>query len=150
MVSIDISFEGDILLPTRATPDSAGFDLYAYRLKDMDLPYELSPLEIVLVDTGITMAIPKGYEGQIRPRSGLALKHGITVVNTPGTIDADYRGTVGVPLINLGSQPFLIEKGMRIAQIVFNRVPEVVFNLVPREELGETSRKGGFGHTGVK
>lgn len=150
MVSIDISFEGDILLPTRATSDSAGFDLYAYQIKDAKLPYILHPMEIVLVDTGITMAIPKGYEGQIRPRSGLALKNGITVINSPGTIDADYRGTVGIPLINLGKQPFTIEKGMRIAQIVFSRVPNIVFNLVSKEDLGETARKGGFGHTGVK
>lgn len=130
-------------LPTRMTAESAGFDLPAA----VGEPTPLQPGEIRLIPCGFALAIPRGYEGQVRPRSGLASKHGITMVNTPGTIDADYRGEVHVPLINLGRSPFTIERGMRIAQMLILPVPPV--KLVEVAELDETSRgKGGFGHTG--
>ncbi len=134
----------DLPLPARATPGAAGFDLRAA----IDAPLILSPGARALVPCGIALAIPEGWEGQVRPRSGLALRHGITVLNAPGTIDADYRGEIGVPLINLGDAPFTVVRGERIAQIVFAPVPPV--QLVPVAELpGETARgTGGFGSTG--
>src|SRR4051812_47501573 len=104
----------DLPLPKKMTADSAGFDLAAA----IRQPLILAPGEIKLIPCGFQMAVPKGYEAQIRPRSGLAVKHGITLINSPGTIDADYRGEVMVPLINLGKQPFTIERGMRIAQML--------------------------------
>ncbi len=129
--------------PERITVGSAGFDLRAC----LDNPLEIPPGRIVLVPTGLALAIPEGFEGQVRARSGLVLKHGIAVLNGPGTIDSDYRGPLGVILGNLGSAAFAVEHGDRIAQIVFSRLPEVVL-----EELGElppTERgEGGFGHTG--
>jgi len=109
----------------------------------------LHPGERALVPTGLALEIPAGYEAQVRPRSGLALRHGISLVNSPGTIDADYRGEVGIILINHGKEPFTVEPGERIAQLVFARFERAVFQEV--QELGETERgSGGFGHTGTK
>ena len=108
----------------------------------------LEPGMIALIPCGFSMAVPVGYEAQVRPRSGLALKHGISMPNAPGTIDADYRGEVAVPLINHGSKPFIVDRGMRIAQMVIAPVPRVAWSIV--DELPNTSRgEGGFGHTGV-
>ena len=116
---------------------------------NLDNPIVLQPLERRLIPTGIYIALPEGYEAQVRPRSGLALKKGITVLNAPGTIDADYRGEVGVVLINLSQEPFTVNDGERIAQMVFARYEQG--NLVPVEVLDETERgAGGYGHTGVK
>ena len=132
-------------LPQYATPLSAGMDLRA----NIDAPITLRPLERCLIPTGLFIALPPGYEAQVRPRSGLALKKGITVLNSPGTIDADYRGELGVLLINLSTEPFVIEAGERIAQMVIARHEQGEFCLV--EELDETERgEGGYGHTGVK
>ncbi len=132
-----------IALPVRMTAHAAGFDLHAAVQSTVQLP----PGEIVLIPCGFAMAIPAGYEAQVRPRSGLASKHGITLVNSPGTIDADYRGEVSVPLINLGKAAFAVERGMRIAQLLVLPVPEVV--LIEVDELDETIRgERGFGHTG--
>ena len=130
-------------LPARMTEHAAGYDLSAAVAE----PTVLQPGDIKLIPCGFAMAIPPGYEAQVRPRSGLSSKHGVTMVNAPGTIDADYRGEVKVPLINLGRQPFTIERGMRIAQMLILPVPKV--NLIEVDELDETARgKGGFGHTG--
>ena len=130
-------------LPTYSTELSAGMDLRAY----LQEPVVLKPLERKLIPTGLYVEIPKGYEAQIRPRSGLALKKGITVLNTPGTIDADYRGEIGVILINLSQEDFVIENGERICQMVIAAHETVEWNLV--EVLEETVRgAGGFGHTG--
>jgi dUTP diphosphatase len=130
--------------PERATPGAAGFDLAAC----VEETLVLEPGRIVLVPTGLALAVPPGMEGQVRARSGLALRHGIAVLNGPGTIDSDYRGPLGVILANLGSRTFRIEDGDRIAQIVFARVPPV--QLQEETELGETDRgEGGFGHTGI-
>ncbi len=130
-------------VPSYATEFSAGVDLHA----NIDAPLTLRPLERAMVPTGLYMAIPAGYEGQVRPRSGLAAKHGITVLNTPGTIDADYRGEIRVILVNLSSEPFEIAPGERIAQMVFARHEVAVFEEV--ESLDETQRgSGGFGSTG--
>jgi len=130
-------------LPSRMTQDAAGFDVAAAVLE----PVVMQPGEIRLIPCGFAMAIPKGYEAQIRPRSGLASKFGITMVNAPGTIDSDYRGQVQVPLINLGRQPFTVERGMRIAQMLVVPVPQV--NLLEVDDLDDTARgHGGFGHTG--
>lgn len=116
---------------------------------NIDAPIILRPMQRTIVKTGLFMAIPPGYEAQVRPRSGLALKHGITVLNSPGTIDADYRGEIGVLLINLGDKDFVINDGERIAQMVIARHETAVFHTV--EELDETERgEGGYGHTGVK
>ena len=132
-------------LPAYATPLSAGMDLRAA----LDAPVELKPLERALVPTGLYLQIPAGYEAQVRPRSGLAAKHGITVLNTPGTIDADYRGEIKVILVNLSNQPFTIEPGERIAQMVFARCEQAMLEAV--EALDETQRgAGGFGSTGLK
>ena len=133
----------DLPLPLRMTADSAGFDLPAAVRE----PVTIAPGERRLIPCGFHMALPPGYEAQVRPRSGLASKHGVTLVNSPGTIDADYRGEVRVPLINLGRLPFTIERGMRIAQMLILPVPGS--EMVEVQELGETSRgHGGFGHTG--
>jgi dUTP pyrophosphatase len=130
-------------LPTRMTAQSAGFDLPAAVAEAT----VLQPGEIRLIPCGFAMAVPKGYEAQVRPRSGLASKHGITMINTPGTIDSDYRGEVQVPLINLGRLAFTVERGMRIAQMLITALPAV--QMLEVEELDETSRgQGGFGHTG--
>ena len=132
-------------LPAYATEQSAGMDLRA----KIDAPLTLRPLERKLVGTGLYIALPQGYEAQIRPRSGLALKHGITVLNSPGTIDADYRGEIMVLLVNLSDTDFVINEGERIAQMVIARHEQAVFE--PVETLDETERgAGGYGHTGVK
>lgn len=137
--------EGNNLeLPKYKTEGSAGMDLTAC----IDENIILKPLERKLVKTGIAIALPNNYEAQVRPRSGLALKNGISVLNTPGTIDADYRGEIGVILINLSNEDFVVERGMRIAQLVIS--PIVQAELVEVEELDETLRgQGGFGSTGV-
>lgn len=132
-------------LPSYETELSAGMDIRA----NIDAPIILAPLERTLVKTGIYMELPKGYEAQVRPRSGLALKKGITCLNTPGTIDADYRGEVGVILVNLSNENFIIEDGERIAQIIIAKHERAEWDLT--EELSETERgAGGFGSTGVK
>ncbi|MBQ6433699.1 MAG: dUTP diphosphatase [Bacteroidaceae bacterium] len=131
-------------LPAYATPLSAGMDLRA----NLDAPIVVEPLGRVLVPTGLFMALPEGYEAQVRPRSGLALKHGLTVLNTPGTIDADYRGEVCVILVNLSNEPFTINDGERVAQMVVARHERVEW--LPTDVLDDTERgAGGFGHTGV-
>ena len=112
-------------------------------------PLTIAPLERILVPTGIHIQLPEGYEAQIRPRSGLAFKNGVTVLNSPGTIDADYRGEIKVILANLGTEPFTVERGMRVAQMVIAQYSQVAWNVV--EQLDETARgAGGFGSTGVK
>lgn len=130
-------------LPAYETSQSAGMDLRA----NLQEPMTLAPLQRCLVPTGLFMALPAGYEAQVRPRSGLAIKKGITVLNSPGTIDADYRGEVCVILINLSSEPFVINDGDRIAQMVIARCDQISWQQV--EVLDETERgEGGFGHTG--
>jgi len=132
-------------LPAYSTDDSAGMDLRA----SLSEPITLKPLQRALVPTGLFIELPHGYECQIRPRSGLALKKGITVLNTPGTIDADYRGEICVILVNLSDEPFVVNNGERICQMVIHSYAKAEWQLV--EELDETSRgAGGFGHTGVK
>uniref|UniRef100_A0AB33JBV1 Deoxyuridine 5'-triphosphate nucleotidohydrolase n=1 Tax=Prevotella sp. GTC17260 TaxID=3236796 RepID=A0AB33JBV1_9BACT len=132
-------------LPQYATAQSAGLDLRA----NIDAPIILKPLERRLIPTGLHIALPAGYEAQIRPRSGLALKHGLTVLNTPGTVDADYRGEIMVLLVNFSSEPFTVNDGERIAQMVIARHEQAEFELA--EQLDETERgAGGYGHTGVK
>jgi dUTP pyrophosphatase len=134
---------GTTVLPSYMTPHAAGMDLYA----DLEHDLILQPGDRTLVQTGIAIAIPHGFEAQIRPRSGLALKHGITLVNSPGTIDPDYRGEIGVIVINHGSEPFAIRNGERIAQMVFAPIARAVLRELA--DLDETSRgPGGFGHTG--
>ena len=133
------------ILPEYKTEGAAGMDLCAA----ISEPIELKPLERKLIPTGLHIALPVGYEAQVRPRSGLALKHGITVLNTPGTIDADYRGDIGVILINLSNEPFEIKPGERIAQLVIAKYEQISWEQV--EVLDETERgSGGYGHTGVK
>lgn len=131
-------------LPCYMTPQSAGMDLYA----ELESDLTLQPGERALVPTGIALSLPEGVEAQIRPRSGLALNHGITLVNSPGTIDSDYRGEISVIIINHGSVPFTVSRGGRIAQIVFARFARATLQEVA--ELDETARNtGGFGHTGI-
>lgn len=130
-------------MPAYATPQSAGMDIRA----NLTEPVELKPLERKLIPTGLYTALPEGYEAQLRPRSGLALKHGLTLLNSPGTIDADYRGEIGVILVNLSSEPFTIADGERICQMVITTHAHVEWEAV--ETLDETERgAGGFGHTG--
>jgi dUTP pyrophosphatase len=132
-------------LPEYATPMSAGLDLRA----NLDAPLKLQPMQRCLVPTGLRIALPQGYEAQVRPRSGLALKRGITVLNAPGTIDADYRGEVGVILINLSQDSFVINDGERIAQLVIAAYEQAEFEAV--ESLDQTERgEGGFGHSGMQ
>ena len=132
-------------LPAYATVLSAGADLRA----NIERQVVLKPLERKLIGTGLYIALPEGYEAQVRPRSGLALKHGITVLNTPGTIDADYRGEVGVILVNLSNEEFTVNPGERIAQMVIAEHAQAIF--MPTDSLDETERgEGGFGHSGVK
>lgn len=131
--------------PERMTAGAAGFDLRAC----LQEPLELPPGERVLVPTGLVVAIPGGFEGQVRPRSGLALRHGVTLANSPGTIDSDYRGPLGVLLINLGRDAFRVEHGDRIAQLVISSLTAAEFTEVPT--LDATTRgEGGFGHTGSR
>ncbi len=130
-------------LPSYQTEQAAGLDLHAA----VEAPLELGPGVRALVPTGLKVGLPPGFEGQVRPRSGLALRHGVTVLNAPGTVDADYRGEVGVVLINHGQQPFVIQRGERIAQLVVAPVTRAC--LVEVASLDETARGGGgFGHTG--
>jgi dUTP pyrophosphatase len=132
-------------LPQYATPQSAGLDLRA----NLEESITLKPLEIRLIPTGLHIALPDGYEAQVRPRSGLAYKKGVTVLNAPGTIDADYRGDIGVILINMSNENFVVENGERVAQLVIAKYDQAEWNLVA--ELSETNRgEGGFGSTGVK
>jgi len=134
----------DLPLPCRATELAAGFDLHAR----VEGELELAPGGRSLVPTGVAIALPPGYEAQVRPRSGLALREGLTLLNSPGTVDADYRGEIGVVLVNLGGAPVRIRRGQRIAQLVVQRLPEV--RLVEVERLPRSSRgAGGFGHTGT-
>ena len=145
MIKIKVVNRGHQQLPAYATPQSAGMDLRA----NLGAPITLHPMERRLIPTGLHIALPEGYEAQVRPRSGLALKHGLTVLNTPGTIDADYRGEIGVVLINLSQEDFVINDGERIAQMVIARYEQG--DLVVVEELDQTERgEGGYGHTGVK
>lgn len=145
MTKIRIINRGSQQLPAYATPQSAGMDLRA----NIEDPITLRPLERRIVPTGLYIALPEGYEAQVRPRSGLALKHGITVLNSPGTIDSDYRGEIGVLLINLSDTPFVINAGERIAQMVVARHEQA--ELIEVEELNDTERgAGGYGHTGVE
>ncbi|MGN0282133.1 MAG: dUTP diphosphatase [Prevotella sp.] len=144
-MEIKVINKGHQPLPEYATPQSAGLDLRA----DISEPVVLQPMERKLIGTGLYIALPPGYEAQVRPRSGLALKHGITVLNTPGTIDSDYRGEVKVLLVNLSAESFTINEGERIAQMVVAKHEHAEFVLV--EELDETERgAGGYGHTGVR
>ncbi|MEE1147385.1 MAG: dUTP diphosphatase [Bacteroidaceae bacterium] len=132
-------------LPEYATPMSAGLDLRA----NLDAPLKLQPMQRCLVPTGLRIALPQGYEAQVRPRSGLALKRGITVLNAPGTIDADYRGEIGVILINLSQDSFVINDGERIAQLVIAAYEQAELEAV--ESLDQTERgEGGFGHSGMQ
>jgi len=145
MIKVQVINKGHQQLPAYATLQSAGMDLRA----NLEASVVLHPMERKLIKTGLFIALPEGFEAQVRPRSGLALKHGITVLNTPGTIDADYRGEIGVVLINLSQDDFVIEDGERIAQMVIARHEQA--ELVVVEELDETERgAGGYGHTGVK
>lgn len=137
--------DDDLPLPTYRSDDAAGMDLMA----DTDEPIRMRPGERVLVPTGLAVEIPSGFEAQIRPRSGLALRHGVTLLNSPGTIDADYRGEVQVLLVNLGVNDFVVRRGDRVAQMVVTPVARAEWREV--EELGETARgEGGFGHTGFR
>ncbi len=145
MLKVKIINLGHQPLPAYATPLSAGLDVRA----NIDEPIVLCPMERRLIPTGLKIAIPAGYECQVRPRSGLALKYGVTVLNTPGTIDADYRGELGILLINLSDEDFVVNDGERIAQLIFAHHETCEFELV--DELDDTSRgEGGYGHTGVK
>ena len=136
-------FEG-LPLPEYQTHGASGFDLCAA----CEAPVKLAPGERSLVPTGLQAAIPHGFELQIRPRSGMAIKHGLTLLNTPGTIDSDYRGEIKLIVINLGDEPFTIERGMRLAQAVLAEVLKA--KLIPADNLSATSRaEGGFGHTGI-
>lgn len=140
-----VQAKADVQLPEYASKDAAGADVRAYVTE----PLTLKSGETCLVPTGLFMEIPSGFEIQVRPRSGLAAKSGITVLNTPGTVDADYRGEIKVILINHSNSDFIVEPGMRIAQIVL--CPVIQARFVPQKELSETARgAGGFGHTGVK
>ncbi len=135
--------DADIPLPRYMTPHSAGMDICTSVVSDT----LLAPGEIRMIPTGFAMALPPGFEAQIRPRSGLAAKHGVTLINSPGTIDADYRGEVMLPLINLGRSPFMIRRGDRVAQMIIHRFHQARIQIV--EDLDVTERNdGGFGHTG--
>jgi dUTP pyrophosphatase len=144
-VKIEIINKGKHVLPEYATGFSAGMDIRA----NLDSPVTLKPLERKLISTGLFIALPEGFEAQVRPRSGLAFKKGVTVLNTPGTIDADYRGEIGVILVNISSEDFIVEDGERIAQLVIAKHETAKWMEV--EELSATSRgEGGFGSTGTK
>lgn len=135
----------DLPIPFYATEGSSGVDLYA----DVEEDVVISPGEIKLVSCGIYIELPEGYEAEVRPRSGLALKHGITLVNTPGTIDSDYRGLINLIVTNLGKEAFVVKRGFRLAQMVVREVTRALF--LEHDELTETERAhGGFGHSGIK
>ena len=141
-----LSHGADLPLPDYQSALAAGLDLLA--AVPADAPIELAPGERALVPTGIAIALPPGFEGQVRPRSGLAARHGISVLNTPGTVDADYRGELQVILVNFGAEPFLISRGMRIAQLIAAPVQRI--KLVEVDALESTARaQGGFGSTGT-
>ena len=143
-VEVPLTLEDESFMPTYGTDLASGADVRAFIEQDITV----LPGESVLVPTGIHFAIPEGYEIQVRPRSGLALKHQITILNSPGTIDADYRGELGIILINHGKNPFVITRGMRLAQVVLAATIRAEFRIV--QDLTATSRgKGGFGHTGT-
>ena len=145
MTLVKVINKGHQPLPAYATEMSAGMDLRA----NLEEPVTLQPMERKLIPTGLYIALPVGHEAQIRPRSGLALKHGVTVLNTPGTVDADYRGEVKVLLVNLSDVPFVVNDGERIAQMIVAKYEQVEF--VEVEQLDETERgAGGYGHTGEK
>ncbi len=145
MIKVNIINKSHHKLPEYSTPLSAGMDLRA----NLDSPITLDPLDRCLVPTGLSIELPAGLEAQVRPRSGLAIKKGISVLNSPGTIDADYRGEIGVILINLSKEPFVIEDGERIAQMVIARHEQAEWALT--DTLNETERgTGGFGHSGIK
>lgn len=145
MVQIKVVNKGNQPLPKYQTVQSAGMDLRA----NIDAPVLIKPLDRKLIPTGLHIALPEGYEAQIRPRSGLVIKNGITIINTPGTIDPDYTGDVGVILVNISNEDFVVQPGDRIAQMVINKFEQAEFKVV--EELDETERgEGGFGHTGIK
>lgn len=132
-------------VPEYKTIASAGMDVYA----NLEHPLSLQPLQRELIPTGLFIELPEGYEAQIRPRSGLCIKHGITVLNSPGTIDADYRGEIGIIVINLSDKEYTINDGERLCQMIIARHERIEWNIV--EELSETGRgQGGFGHTGIK
>lgn len=145
MIRIKVVNKGHQILPEYATAQSAGMDLRA----NLDGPVTLRPMERRLIGTGLHIALPAGYEAQVRPRSGLALKHGVTVLNSPGTVDADYRGEIMVLLVNLSAEDFVVNDGERIAQMVIARHEQAAFD--PVDELDATGRgEGGYGHTGMK
>ncbi|MGD2004438.1 MAG: dUTP diphosphatase [Flavobacteriaceae bacterium] len=145
MIRVAIKNNSKNELPSYGTPQAAGLDLRA----DLPTAVSLAPMERKIIPTGLSIALPQGYEAQVRPRSGLAAKHGITVLNAPGTIDADYRGDVGVILINLSDTAFTVEPGMRIAQLVVAQYAQISW--VPTESLADSERgAGGFGSTGTK
>lgn len=145
MVQIKVVNKGKQPLPKYQTSQSAGMDLRA----NIDAPILIKPLDRKLIPTGLHIALPEGYEAQIRPRSGLVIKNGITIINTPGTIDPDYTGDVGVILVNISNEDFVVQPGDRIAQMVINKFEQAEFEVV--EKLDETERgEGGFGHTGIK
>ncbi len=145
MTEVYIINESPFELPAYATISSAGVDLKAF----LDNSIDLKPLERKIIATGIKLALPEGYEAQIRPRSGLAAKHGISILNSPGTIDSDYRGEIGVILVNLSNQVFTINRGDRIAQLVLTKYEKINWKII--KELPETNRGiGGFGSTGEK
>lgn len=145
MIKIKVVNKSNQPLPFYATAQSAGMDLRA----NIDSPILLKSLDRKLIPTGLHIALPEGYEAQVRPRSGLAFKKGITVLNTPGTIDSDYRGDVGVILVNLSNEDFVVQPGERIAQIIINKFEQA--ELIEVETLDETERgEGGFGSTGTK
>ncbi len=144
-VTVNIVNNSGQPLPAYATALSAGMDVRAA----LSEPVTLGPLQRALIPTGLRISLPEGYECQIRPRSGLALKHGVTILNSPGTIDADYRGEIGIIVINLSDTPFVINNGERICQMVITRHSQAEWN--PVNELDDTERgAGGFGHTGTK
>ena len=137
----------DLPLPDYASAGAAGLDLLA--AIPAGAPVQLQPLERATIPTGLAIALPEGYEAQLRPRSGLAAKHGMTLLNAPGTVDEDYRGEIKCTLINFGSEPFLVERGMRIAQLIVAPVVRILWS--ERPELDETARgSDGFGSTGIK
>ena len=145
MTEVYIINESPFELPSYATIDSAGVDLKAFLDKSM----ELKPLERKIIGTGIKLALPEGFEAQVRPRSGLAAKHGISILNSPGTIDSDYRGEIGVILVNLSNQTFTVNRGDRIAQLVLAKYEKINWKII--KELPKTNRGfGGFGSTGEK
>ena len=145
MKEVYIINESPFELPSYATIDSAGVDLKAF----LDKPMELKPLERKIIGTGIKLALPEGFEAQVRPRSGLAAKHGISILNSPGTIDSDYRGEIGVILVNLSNQIFTVNGGDRIAQLVLTKYEKINWKII--KELPKTNRGfGGFGSTGEK